>query len=196
MTLKFSMAGACAFVALSCGSGQPYTSSLEAAEPDTAASALLPSASAANAPVDDEQGSCVAAECPDIRLFGTLAGGCCRGAQACGGRVQIAERSWLCVPPGYDRSADALRGALAAHAGEPLVPEPSCPSEALDGSMLAGCCISGSTCGVSTQLWTAAAAQLGLNLQSVCILASEAAQITGRAVADAGSPRACASRAP
>ena len=186
------MAGACALVALSCGSGQPYTSSSEAAEPDTMVSALLPSASAADAPVSEEQGSCVPAECPDIRLFGSLAAGCCRGTQGCGGRVQIAARSWLCVPPGYDRSAEALRGAVSAHAGEPLVPEPSCPSAAIDDSMLAGCCISGGTCGVSTQPWTAAAAQLGLNLQSACILASEAAQIAGRALADAGSPRACA----
>jgi hypothetical protein len=190
------MASACALVALSCGSGHPYGSSPEAAEPETAVGALLPGASAASAPTDDEQARCVAAECPEITLFGSLAPGCCRGAQACGGRLQIAERSWLCVAPEYDRSAAALRAALAAHAGEPLVPEPSCPSETLDGSTLAGCCISGGTCGVSTKPWTAAAAQLGLDLHSACLLASEAAQIAGTAVADAGPPRACPSPSP
>jgi len=190
------MASACALVALSCGSGQPYQSSPEAEEAETAVSALLPGAAAASAPTDDERGRCVAAECPDIALFGARAAGCCRGAQACGGRVQIAERSWLCVPPDYDRSADALRAVLAAHADEPLVPEPSCPSETLDGSTLAGCCISGGTCGVSTTPWTAAAAQLGLDLHSACILASEAAQIARTAVADAGPPRACPSSSP
>jgi hypothetical protein len=124
-------------------------------------------------------------------LFGSLIPGCCRGVDSCGGRVQIAERSWLCVPPDYDRTAEALRAALAAHAGEPLVLEPSCPSLSLDGSTLTGCCITGATCGVTTEPWTAAAAGLGLKLPSACILASEAAQIVGTALTDAGPSPAC-----
>jgi hypothetical protein len=105
--------------------------------------------------------------------------------------VQIAERSWLCLSPGDDRAAEALRAALTAHAGEPLVAEPNCPSQALDGAVLAGCCITGGTCGVSTEPWTAAAAELGLQLPNTCILASEAAVVAGAAVVDAGPPPGC-----
>jgi hypothetical protein len=97
----------------------------------------------------------------------------------------------LCVPPEYDRTAEALRSVLDARAGEPIVAEPSCPSHMFDGMTLAGCCIAGGTCGVSTEPWTAAIAQLGLRLPSACILASEAAEIARSAVADAGSPPAC-----
>lgn len=95
------------------------------------------------------------------------------------------------MAPDYERTAQALRVALAAHAGEPLVIEPSCPSHTFDGSTLAGCCIVGGTCGVSTDVWTAAAAEVGLRLPSACILPSEAAEIVGAAVVDAGPPPAC-----
>jgi len=197
MILKRALASAWTLVVLSCacGSGQPQTSAPGPEEPQTAVAALLPSGVAASSLSGDEQGSCVATECPDILLFGSLAAGCCIGEQDCGGRVELAERSWLCLPPGYDRTIDLLHAALLAHAGEPLVPEPSCPSQTFDGSTLAGCCISGGTCGVSTEPWTGAVAQLGVGLHSACILTSEAARIAGSAAADAGPPRACASPA-
>jgi hypothetical protein len=184
-----------ALVVLSCacGSRHPQTAPPGPEEPETAVGALLPSGAAASSPSDDEQGSCDAAECPDVLLFGSLAAGCCVDEQACGGRVQIAERSWLCLPPGYDRNIDVLRTVLVAHAGQPLVPEPSCPSQTFEGSTLAGCCIPGGTCGVSTEPWTGAIAQLGQGLHSACILASEAARIAGSAEVDAGPSRACAS---
>ena len=157
---------------------------------------LLPNTPGDSVPGDAELGGCVPAECPEIMLFGSLAPGCCRAAQTCGGGVQIAERSWLCLSPDDDRSAEALRVALTAHAGEPLVAEPSCPSQTLAASTLVGCCIAGGTCGVSTEPWTAAAAELGLQLPSACILATEAAEVAGTPVADAGPPPACAGPVP
>jgi hypothetical protein len=210
------MASALALAALTCacGSEPPQSAPPGSQQPETAVGSLLPSTPGdgeledgelqdgelqddglQDDPPGGDQGVC-AVECPEIVLFGTAVPGCCRGTQACGGRVQIAERSWLCVAPEYDQNAEALRTALTAHAGEPLVAEPSCPSQLLDGTTLAGCCIVGGTCGVSTEPWTVAAAELGLQLPSVCILASEAAEVAGTAVADAGPPPACASSAP
>jgi hypothetical protein len=190
------MASAVAFVALLCAcssdSAQPRPT--ERAEPETAVGSLSPSAPADTRPADE--GRCPAGECPDIMLFGSVAPGCCRGLEACGGSVQIGANSWLCVPPDYDRMAEALRVALAARAGEPLVPDSSCPSETLDGLTLTGCCIADGTCGVSTEPWTAAAAEFGVRLPSVCILASEAVQLAGTAGGDAGSRPACSSAGP
>ena len=192
--MRHATASAYALVVLSCacGSGHHQTTPPGLEQLQTAVGTLLPSA-AANAPSSEEQASCVAAECPEITLFGAPAAGCCVAEQACGGHVQIAERSWLCLPPGYDRSIDGLRSALAAHAGESIVLEASCPSLILDGSLLVGCCITGGTCGVSTEPWTGLVARLDPGLQTACIPASEAARIVGSAAPDAGSARACAS---
>jgi hypothetical protein len=175
-----------------CSSDNPQPSPPTRAEPETAVGSLSPNESPESLPVAGE-GHCPAGTCPSIMLFGSLAPGCCRGVDACGGSVKIAENSWLCVPPDYDQTAETLRTTLEARADEPFVPEPGCPSQTFDGATLAGCCIAASTCGVSTELWTAAAAEFGLRLPTTCILASEAAELAGAAVADGGTPPPCAS---
>jgi hypothetical protein len=209
MTLKCSIASALALAALSyaCSSEAPQVVPPGPQPVETGVSSLLPNTPADGMPADGmpaedmsadralaggEEGGGGASVCPEVMLFGSLVPGCCRGTQGCGGQLQIGERSWLCVSPGDDRSAEALRDALTAHAGEPLVAEPSCPGQTLlDGATLPGCCIVGGTCGVSTEPWTVAAAELGLQLPSACITTSEAAEIAGTAVSDAGPPPAC-----
>jgi len=124
-------------------------------------------------------------------MFGKLVPGCCLGDDGCGGQVQLSERTWWCVPQSYDQAAQALSQVLARHAGEPMVLDPSCPSQVLDDVTLAGCCGKGGVCGLNTAPWTAEAARFGQKLPTACISASEAAQLTNATSADAGPARSC-----
>jgi hypothetical protein len=105
--------------------------------------------------------------------------------------VQIGERTWLCVPPSYDQATQALTRVLARHAGEPMVLDPSCPSQILDDVTLAGCCGKGGVCGLNTAPWTTEAARFGQKIPTACISPAEAAGLTASASADAGPSRSC-----
>jgi hypothetical protein len=196
MDLKSLVAGALALAVGSCACGNDSNTNAQTSDdaPETAIDGLLPESAsddgAATATCSDDQ-------CPELRMFGELAPGCCIGDASCGGQVQIGERTWLCVPQSYEQAAQALSRVLARHGGEPMVLDPSCPSEVLDDVTLAGCCGKGGVCGLNTAPWTQEAARFGRKIPTACISPTEAAQLTGAAGADAGAgagagaPRSC-----
>lgn len=190
MDPKSLIAGALALAVGCCACGGSGKSSARESgdEPETAVNGLLPesaSADGATAP------ACSDEQCPDLRLFGKMAPGCCLGEDGCGGQVQIEERTWLCVPQSYDQAAQALTQVLARHAGEPMVLDPSCPSQVLDDMSLAGCCGKNGVCGLNTAPWTKEAARFGQKIPTACISPAEAARLTGMASTEAAPPRAC-----
>ena len=190
MVFRSLAAGALTLAVGSCACGADDTSGARERDdaPETSVNGLQPepagAAKGATLACSDEQ-------CPDLPLFGKLAPGCCIGDDGCGGRVQIGERTWLCAPPSYDATAQALSQTLARHAGEPMVLDPSCPSHDLDDGTLAGCCGVGGVCGVNTAPWTREAARVGLKIPTACISLSEAAKLTGETGTDAGTARSC-----
>lgn len=190
MDLKSLVAGALALAVGSCACGSDGKTTAEDSDdaPETALNGLLPESA-------DEDGAaaptCSDAQCPELRLFGELAPGCCIADSTCGGQVQIGERTWLCVPQSYDQAAQALSRVLARHAGEPMVLDPSCPSQSLDDVTLAGCCGKGGVCGLNTGPWTKEAARFGRKIPTACISPAEAAQLSGGTGADVGAPRSC-----
>ena len=105
--------------------------------------------------------------------------------------MQLSERTWWCVPPSYDRAAQALTQVLARHAGEPMVLDPSCPSQVVEDVTLAGCCGKGGVCGLNTAPWTAEAARFGQKIPTACISPAEAAQLTGMSSANPAGARSC-----
>lgn len=157
--------------------------------PETSVNALLPDSAAADDRVASAGPACSDDQCPELRLFGKLVPGCCLGDDGCGGQVQLSERTWWCVPPSYDQAAQALSQVLARHAGEPMVLDPSCPSQVFDDLTLAGCCGASGVCGLNTAPWTTEAARFGQKIPTACISPAEAARLTG--ATSAGSPRSC-----
>jgi hypothetical protein len=189
MDSKSLAAGALALAVGSCACSRDSRAIAQERDdaPETAVDGLLP-----GAPGDDGAApACSDDQCPELRLFGELAPGCCIDDASCGGQVQIGERTWLCVPQSYDQAAQALSRVLSRHAGEPMVLDPSCPSEVLDDVTLAGCCGKGGVCGLNTTPWTQEAARVGRKSPTACISTTEAAQLSGATGADAGAPRSC-----
>jgi hypothetical protein len=185
MDPKSLAAGVLALAVVSCGGNGPSRSNQDGDE--TAVNGLLPGPESE----DTAAALCSNEQCPQLRLFGELAPGCCLGNDGCGGQVQIAERTWLCVPQSYDQAAQALARVLARHAGEPVVADPSCPSQVVDDVTLAGCCGKGGSCGLNTAPWTSEAARFGQKIPTACITPAEAAQLTGMSSAEGGAPRSC-----
>jgi hypothetical protein len=188
MDRKTLVAGALALAVGCCACGSNGRSNARASdEPETVVSGLLPEP----AGEDGAAAACSDEQCPELRLFGKLAPGCCLGNEECGGQIQLSERTWLCVPQSYDQAAQALSQVLARHTGEPMVLDPSCPSQVLDDVTLAGCCGKGGVCGLNTAAWTAEAARFGQKIPTACISPAEAARLTGTSGTDAGTPRSC-----
>jgi hypothetical protein len=188
MDVKSLVAGALTLAVVSCGSNGKSSSRQSDDGPETAVHGLFPEPASEDGAVP---GACSDEQCPELRLLGKLASGCCLGDDSCGGKVQIGERSWVCVPQSYDQAAQALTQVLARHAGEAMVLDPSCPSQVLDDVALAGCCGKGGACGLNTAPWTTEAARYGQKIPTACISPAEAARLTGTASADAGPPRSC-----
>jgi hypothetical protein len=192
MHLKLPSTGGLFMVVACCACGHSRSGAHASDEaPLTSVNTLQPESSvaehsAASPPVD----ACDA-ECPEVTLFGSQAPGCCRTDGACGGRVQIRSRTWLCLAPGADATAEALRGALSRAAAEPVVADSTCPSQTLDGTTLTGCCLATGSCGLDTGTWTAAAAAYGLALPATCLEAREAAALVATPLIDAGPAPSC-----
>ena len=186
MDLKSLIAGALALAVGSCACGGDSTSSTRDDAPETVVNGLLPESGS-----EEAAPACSDDQCPELRLFGELAPGCCIDDASCGGQVQIGERTWLCVPQSYDQAAQALSQVLARHAGEPMVLDPSCPSQVVDDVTLAGCCGKGGVCGLNTAPWTREAARFGRKIPTACIAPAEAARLTGATGADVVAARSC-----
>jgi hypothetical protein len=191
MQLRLPSAGVLLIAVACCACGH---SRADARADDEAATmsvnALQPESLAEHAAASPLVDACDA-ECPEVSLFGSPAPGCCRADGACGGRVQIRSRTWVCVQPGADATAEALRGALSRAAAEPVIPDSTCPSQKLVGMTLPGCCRSSGACGLDTQAWTTAAAVYRLTLPAACLDAREAAALVGAPLSDAGPAPSC-----
>jgi hypothetical protein len=170
-------------------SDEPPSTSVNALQPEPSAEAAAESAGETLAASSAE---CIDEECPDLMLLGALAPGCCQLDGSCGGRVQVAERTQLCVPPSVQDSTGMLQETLSVAAQEPYVEDRTCPMGILDGSRLPGCCRAVGRCGLYTEAWTQSAAAYGFELPAACLDAREAATLVDAHLADAGPPQRCA----
>jgi hypothetical protein len=156
--------------------------------PDTSVNALRPTESAPSSE------TCGVDECPDIPLFGSIAPGCCQLGGECGGRIDVASRTWLCVSPAVDSNTQQLQAALSGPDG-PIVLDPSCPDQVVAGTTLPGCCSPAGTCGVSSEPWASAFEMFGVELARTCLGAEELGGAGGAPLADVAPAPACAQSA-
>lgn len=196
MNLKLSCLRGLALLLLCCACGHSPGGMRASEEAPTSSSALLPAAAADRAAPSSEafaasSPECSDEECPELMLLGTPAPGCCQLDGSCGGRLRVAERTQLCVPPSVQDSTGILHETLSSAAQEPFVKDQTCPSGHLKGTTLPGCCRAVGRCGLYTEAWTKSAAAYGVALAAACLDEREAASLVNDPFADAGPPQHC-----
>jgi hypothetical protein len=123
-------------------------------------------------------------------FMGSTIPGCCQGSGECGGQLPL-DGSFLCLAPNADTLVNGLNTAFAGITPAPVLLDPACPSVTLAGTPLAGCCDRTGVCGVSTQAWGRAAAQLGLKVPSSCLTPDEASRVPGIPTPGDGETTSC-----